>query len=314
MTRSDFEELFDHFTSHNTGKQKKLDISSALTVYYGLSADGYRRLAFLSASHPPKMESTRILRVVQGKEHDGVFWTCFDLLSDNAKDVYYAFCSNLVLSVEGLNSESQALSALKTRYSIWKTMFKAESAPSVPADILRGLYGELYFIKRYLLSKYGEEKTVLGWSGPDRASKDFSMDCDWYEVKTVGVTSPTVTISSIAQLSSDVPGYLAVIKAEQMSGEYSADDSSIIDLIDSIVKQIDDTELESTFIEKISSYGTSVTEAFSKVRFSVHSVKVYGVVPGFPKITTDEVPYTGITNVSYEIAIAALEPFLEEQL
>ena len=95
MTRNEFEDLFEQFSSQLTGKQKKLNIPSVLPVYYGLSLDGYRRLAFLSESRPPKINSTKILRVTQGKENDGAYWTCFDLLSEDAKNVYYSFCSIL---------------------------------------------------------------------------------------------------------------------------------------------------------------------------------------------------------------------------
>lgn len=314
MTRNEFEDLFEQFTSQFIGKQKKLNVSSVLPVYYGLSTDGYRRLAFLSVARPPKIESTKILRVTQGKESDGVYWTCFDLLNDNAKIVYYSFCSNLVLSITNINIESQALSSLKTRFIIWKSLFKSEFPATISLDTLQGLYGELYFIKKYLLNKYECSKIIFGWSGPEAASKDFSMDDIWYEVKTIGSNVPTIKISSITQLTSDKPGYLIVIKTEQMSSEYSAEDSSIVDLIDSIIKELNDEATESVFMSKILSYGQNLMDSFSNIRFNVNSMKIYGVIPGFPRITVDEVPYTGITNVSYEIALAALDPFLEEEL
>ena len=314
MTRNDFEALFEKLESSLTGKQKKINISSVLPVYYGISVDGYRRLAFLSVSRPPKVESTKTLRVTQGKEDDGIYWTCFDLLSDNARTVYYSFCSNLVQSVMNTDSEERALSLLKNRFMIWKALFKSESSSKESIDVLRGLYGELYFLKNYLLVKYDNAKTLLSWSGPDSTSKDFSLTEMWYEVKTIGSNEPTVKISSITQLTSNTNGFLAVIRTEQMSSEYSGNDCCIADLIDSILNILSDEHLESIMLNKVSSYCKNSSDSFSAVRFNVNSVKIYRVEPGFPRITVDEVPYTAITNVSYEIAVAALEPFLEEKL
>lgn len=314
MTRNDFETLFEQLVSHLSGKQKKLNIPSVLPVYYGISAEGYRRLAFLSVSRPPKIESTRILRVTQGKEDDDIYWTCFDLLSDKAKTVYYSFCSNLVQSVINAETEAQGLASLKNRFIIWKALFTSESSTNVSTDILRGLYGELYFLNNYLLNKYESTKTVLSWSGPDSTSKDFSLDEVWYEVKTIGSNESTVKISSITQLTSNAIGFLTVIKAEQMSSEYSGENCCISDLIDSILVKLADEHLESILLNKVSAYCENSYDAFSTVRFNVNSVKIFRVESGFPRITIDEVPYSAITNVSYEIAIAALEHFLEEKL
>lgn len=54
----DFERLYASITSQFAGSQKKIDTEGALTTYYGISSEGYLRLAFRSSSKPPKMDST----------------------------------------------------------------------------------------------------------------------------------------------------------------------------------------------------------------------------------------------------------------
>ena len=78
-----------------------------------------------------------------------------------------------------------------------------------------------------------------------------------------GSNVPTVKISSITQLTSDKPGYLTVIRTEQMSGEYSAEDSSIMYLIESIIKELNDETIENVFMSKISSYGQNLIDSLS---------------------------------------------------
>ena len=86
----DFKHLFDGGES-GLNQQKKIAVDSALGVYFGYSNDGYLRLSFLSKINAPHLESTKDLRIAQGKESAGVFWTCFDLLNQNTREVFYAF-------------------------------------------------------------------------------------------------------------------------------------------------------------------------------------------------------------------------------
>ena len=83
-----FEQVFSSLADELAGNQKRLTVSSALGVYYGLSKDGNLRLAFLSVAPAPKMESTKLLKVTQGAESEKVYWTCFDLLQHDAQKVF----------------------------------------------------------------------------------------------------------------------------------------------------------------------------------------------------------------------------------
>lgn len=101
-------EMFEAI-SNEMGSQKLIDVDAALKVYYGISNEGNPRLSFLSTVSPPKMDSTKLLKVVQGKESERVYWTNFDLLESTAKQVFYSFCSDLVNAVDGINDEKKAL-------------------------------------------------------------------------------------------------------------------------------------------------------------------------------------------------------------
>ena len=41
----------------------------------------------MSSVPTPKLESTKLLKVYQGRESDNVYWTCFDLLKKKEKKV-----------------------------------------------------------------------------------------------------------------------------------------------------------------------------------------------------------------------------------
>ena len=105
----DFEQEYKSFVNEASGNQKRIPVNSALGVYCGLSEEGNFRIAFMSTSSAPKIESTRMLKVTQGKESESVYWTCFDLLQSDARKVFFAFCTNLVDAVTDKYNENQAL-------------------------------------------------------------------------------------------------------------------------------------------------------------------------------------------------------------
>lgn len=310
--RIDFESLYGSLTGQFVGNQKRINISSALAVYYGISGDNYLRLAFRSSVVPPKLESTQLLRVEQGKEGDNIYWTCFDLLSHEARAAFFAFCQNMVEVVVETETEKQALNRLKKRFISWKALFKKKSTKAISVELIQGLFGELYFLNNYMAEKYGITSAVSAWGGPESTSKDFAIGTDWYEIKTIGTSAACVKISSLAQLSSDMPGVLAILRAERMPNEFSNGQSSIAEMISIILEQTDDEAVESMLLSKIALYGISVTDESFAMKFDIKSLKRYSVKNGFPRITISDVPYTEINNVSYEISVAAINQFLED--
>ena len=306
----DFQQYFESFLS-SENEQKKITIDSAIGVYFGVSKDGYMRLSFLSASDAPRLEATKALRVTQGRETEGIYWTCFDLLHTDATAVFYTFCANLVDAISGIHHEYQALLELKKRFIAWKSLFKGISSSPVPKEVIQGLFGELYFLNRYIIGKHGINSAINGWSGPDAKSKDFSIGNEWYEVKTVGANSANVHISSLAQLSSPNDGHLVIIKVEPMSNEFKNGEACIADIFSLILKQITDETLENIFLNKISSYGFELTDSCMTEKFNVKSLARYFVGEAFPRITENDIQQSGICDVSYSLIISALKDYLE---
>ncbi len=308
----DFENNYNDFTNEIAGSQKRLEVNTILGVYYGLSIDGHMRLSFLSSMPAPKLESTKLLQVFQGKESDGVYWTCFDLLNPDAKKVYFAFCNSLIEAVENIYDEAISLSQLKKRYLTWKTMFRKDLSIGLPKEVIQGLFGELWFLKNYLTQKHSVIDCIRAWSGPDLTSKDFSIGESWHEIKTVGVSTKEVMISSINQLASDYEGHLAVIRVEKMSSEFSNGQSSIEELFKAILSMINDEITEGLFLSKISSFGADISDACFSTKFDVKSMELYLVNDRFPRLTLTDIKHKAISDVRYSILINMLNDYKEK--
>lgn len=308
----DFEQLVESLCSEIAGNQKRLSVDSALGVYFGLSPEGMPRLSFMSKDKAPKLESTKTLKISQGAESDGVYWTCFDLMHNETRKVYFTFCTTLIDAVTGILSEKEALQAMKKRYLAWKTMFRREIKTSIPMEVLQGLYGELYFLYHKMIPLYGVERGINAWSGPDNKSKDFAIDSTWYEIKTIGANATDVHISSLAQLSSSYDGHLAIIRVEAMADEFNENEDCIGKLLTSILSVITDEGTESVFLSKLSAFGFDSSDSSFNAKFDVKTLGVYNVNDKFPRLTERDINFPEMTNVQYSLNVSSLKKYMEE--
>ncbi len=313
MTKNNFELMFSNLEKGIYNNQKKAVNDSKVKVYYGITKDGFARLSFLSTLKPPKIDSTKMLRVVQGEEGKGNYWTCFDLLNREFEKIFFMFCNDITSSIQNLENEAKELNTIKERFSIWKIMFKKVRS-SLSSEKEQGLFGELYFLDKYMIPKYGVENSVNSWTGPLSYNKDFSIDNTWYEIKTTSVNSTCVKISSLLQLSSDIPGNLSIIKIEKMSEEYNNGICSISDIFNKILKQINDCELQEKFVSKVLEYGFNPETDFQKNKYTVSNITIYKVDNDFPRLTEKDIKFQEIDNVTYEIIIKTIEKYKVEEL
>lgn len=307
-----FHEIYESLSNQMVGNQKKIAVDSCLEVFFGYSFDGNLRLSFLSKSTPAKIESTKILHVVQGRESTDTYWTSFDLLNSDLHEAYFSFCENMIDSISGIFDEDFALRLLKRRFVTWKTLFQKTPSPEITKEKLLGLFGELVVLKEIIAPEFGINTAVKAWGGPDMQSKDFTVNNTWYEVKTIGATADSIHISSIAQLSSDYIGHLVVVRAESVSSEFKGKCTAIIDLIKELLLAISDERIENLLISKLNGIGVDALGCEFSDRFDVKSITKYTVDEGFPRITTTNVPYSEIIAVQYEISMAAINRFVEE--
>ncbi|MBQ8784513.1 MAG: PD-(D/E)XK motif protein [Alphaproteobacteria bacterium] len=310
MMQNDLEQLYQILTSEIKGTQKKISVESCINVYLGMSSDGFIGISFMSSIPAPKLNSTKLIRIIQGKESDNTYWTSFDLLQDDIKTVFFTFCQDIIKSISNIYDEQIALNTIKKRYVTWKSLFIKANSYQTPREVVQGLYGELYFLKNYMLKKHDIRTSISSWSGPDSTNKDFSLKDKWYEIKTIGSNSQLIHISSLAQLSSSIDGRLVIIKIEDMSDEFKNDDSNISNILTYIISNITDEDLEEQFLNKIASFCLQ-DECINK-NFDVKSMDLYIVDDKFPRLTEQNITYKEISDVKYSILINTLEKYKEQ--
>ena len=310
---SDFESLYAAF-DHEIGVTPKtglrrLQTEAPLGVYYGRNPTGGYRIAFLSECEASEPQSTRAIKVSSVPE-DGSMWLFFDLSEAPVKTVFFALCDDLVRVLEANPhvEEAEAVSILKNRFQTWRSMF-SQSRQAMSEEQLVGLLGELYFLHTFMMPRFGAEKAVSAWGGADGLSKDFSIENLWFEIKTASVSSSSVKINSLAQLSSDVPGELDVVRYEKMSGQYDDPFCTVSKLFRLVMGDITDNDVRAVFLSKIVSCGFDIAGEEASARFRIDSLSRFLVNESFPRIMESDVPHPEIEKVTYTLNLNALAPY-----
>lgn len=306
----DLKSKFDEFEPKSLNEQKLLNVDSCIKVYYGLTIDGHLRLSFTTSLKPLEIESSKEIKVTQGKESDLVYWTCFDLINNEDKDVFYIFCSSLIESVDSIYDENDAINRLRDRFYSWKLLLKNKGKISYEA--YQGLFGELYFLNNFLIPKIGIEDAINCWVGPEGNSKDVSTHDTWYEIKTIGTSTSTIKINSLAQLESDISGHLVTITVEKMSPEFNEGLCNVSKIFNTISDKISSYQLKENFKNKILKYGYNDEEDI-KWKFEVKKIDFFNVSSDFPRLTSKNLKTNAIHNVTYEIIISAIDKYREEK-
>lgn len=293
---------------------KKVDTNNEIKIFFGLSKEGKKRLAFQSSDVIDQIESTKIISVSYYKDSENYYWLSFDLEDNKFANLFYTFCSDMVNSLSDLSDAKKELEYIKNRFYNWKKMFQNVTTKDLSEEKEQGIFGELYFLYKYMIPKYGVDSSVLSWSGPLKFNKDFSINDTWYEVKTSSVSSTNVKITSLSQLDSDNDGFLTIVKVEKMSPEFTGNMSSVYNLIQIIMSQINSIKIQDDFLNKLVEYGLGPDNNFGSRKFDVKNVKLYLVNDSFPRLTKNVITHEEIDNVSYLLNLSGIEKYKAEEL
>lgn len=92
---------------------------------------------------------------------------------------------------------------LLNRFEKWKSLFDKVGLQGLTPEEQRGLFGELFFIRKYIQHRSSAVKIIDSWLGPTRHFRDFQSGSWALEVKTThGNNHQKIQISSERQLDS----------------------------------------------------------------------------------------------------------------
>lgn len=192
----------------------------------------------------------------------------------------------------------------------WHNFFKRKWDSKLTLEEEMGLFGELYYINKWLENFPQEPPLIIkDWKGPLKNRIDFVSKNSGVEIKTVAPRiRDEIKISNEKQLELNPVTdrlFLYVLKVEVNESV----GKSLQNIIEAIEKQLIERapSLAVKFNDLLLEVGV-MSEDYDENYFFVHEELAYNANASFPKLTSENLPI-GITNVSYSIDLSHCNNF-----
>lgn len=230
------------------------------------------------------------------------------VLQDNAsQDVFRALCEDLVETLRPIHPAAEAVEAMLLRLGRWQRLLDKGGRGILGETEIRGLFGELQFLKQELLARFGPDSVGL-WTGPLGTPQDFQFGTHAVEIKSRSASGPpSVTISSTDQLWA--PGaslFLFVYSIGQQPAGTGG--CSLKALVEAVRIQVGSGTWRDRFEEKLLEVGYMDLPEYEVTEYTISEPMSFEVREGFPRIIPPMVP-DGISSVSYRIHLDNCIPY-----
>ncbi len=257
-----------------------------------------------------KLRDIRIEILPDDKHPDKQFLLVL-LLDNQHKDIFSTLSEDLIHQVANVSNETELIRILLIRLEKWRLLFEKLKQQGLSDSAQRGLFGELYFLRKFLQTGIEQEYCINSWKGTEKAVQDFQFS-DWaVEVKTThGKNQQKLHISSERQLDiSLVPKIFLVhysLEVRQNHGE------TLNNLVDDLLNILSDNPAAKNFFHlKLLEAGFFNTHRhlYTATGYSIRQENVYKITEDFPKITESQIP-SGVGDVRYSIVVSANDSWI----
>jgi hypothetical protein len=242
---------------------------------------------------------------------NGNFMLLLILKDDKEWQIFLSLCNDIVASTRELKQHDQATRIILRRLQRWQEFLRRTRSGLLSEKEIKGLIGELLFIKNHLTPAFETGTAIQFWQGPEDAPQDFNVHNCAIEVKCqMGTTTPRVRISSVDQLCPQLPEmflYVVTLGKSEEDVEGAVNLPSLINEIRDKLEADSPSDFE-RFNNLIYQTGYIDLEEYKQFSYIPVSEKMFSVVTGFPRICPEELS-PGIEGLTYDIKLLECEPF-----
>lgn len=307
MRMIEFDEVYHDFFGEMDGQNdayKLAKIEHPLGLMLGMNKDFNPSLLFISNTKPSSIPNSSAIDVYVGLRKDKQYAIIFSLLNDKYIELFSYFCMDMINSSINCKKEDGA-HFLCNRYLLWKKMLERSRSTLLTDNEVKGLIGELYFLKNFLFEKYGVEESIKSWMGPEKTDQDFMYKDTWFEVKAVSPGSTTIRISSVEQLDTNRDGNLVVLYLDKTSISDN-DRLNLNKLVSEIKELILDESLKIRLDVLLMYWGYTYNDEYDNKNYHFISSKMYMVNNTFPCLRQRDLNKS-IGKINYELITSNIE-------
>ena len=196
----------------------------------------------------------------------------------------------------------------------WRRFWSGVAQSLLSREQHLGLFGELWFLARWLLPSVGAECAVGMWRGPVGARNDFEYPGWAIEVKTSGKLDGSHQINGLEQLL-EPPGIELLLFSLLVR-----DEASGVETLPEVIREVrgaltGDHVVLSQFEAMLAAAGFDDAHAaeYDKVKLRIRGQGLYRLAEGFPRLVPTSIPSglpPGVSNVTYELRLDAAGQWL----
>lgn len=232
----------------------------------------------------------------------------------NYSDIFSSLVQDIITNCSKEQTERKMVQSLFNRLQMWKHFLEHYGSEGLNDMQQRGLYGELRFLRDFIIPELGISEAVQSWKGPQKAQHDFQISGVAIEAKTGSEKQPQkVRVSSEQQL--DDHGFHALflfyISLKEVVGS-SETLENIVEEIRALCVEQPDTLNEFNNLMILAGYIDSHREKYSQKGYVNRSSYIFRVEEDFPRITERDLKI-GVGNVEYTIDLSACLPYSVEE-
>lgn len=283
---------------------------SRFDIYAGLDASSFVLLAIGIHTRPPNIGTdSSSLDYFRQQRKDGSWLMVLRLRQNGLETVFGRLCQDLVDAAESVPDEHALVTLFRERLNLWKKLFQHSGSAFLQPHEIKGLIAELLVLQMLLRSGEREaHETVSGWIGPLSADQDFMYSDRAIEVKAVGPTAESISISSLEQLDCPLSMHLVLARLRPATpGEPGAVGlNALAAKVEGMITQ--SPAALSMFKERLLAARYVEHEFYETALFEPMSTAAYSITDTFPRLVRSMVP-CGIINASYSIDIDSIAQF-----
>ena len=225
---------------------------------------------------------------------------------DCLEEAFEAFTVTLVGWIQNVESPMDVVDAIFEVVDKYNQFFADDKVVKLSRKEEQGLFGELLFLKRYLIET-NDENVVLCWTGPSKNKHDFIFQNNvGVEIKTISSqTRKDLTISNENQLDSKERKEL-YLKLYVL--EVNPIGITIDQLIESIDAKISSYTVKRHFMQKLLENRIIINYYQGQYKFAVVGEFTYLIGDDFPKISKHDLN-SSVFEVTYKVNVDEQKPF-----
>lgn len=217
-------------------------------------------------------------------------------------EIFAILCENLIAAASSITDQKRAIRIVLGQLEKWKALFESFNSNGLSVSEQQGLYGELYFLRKFIMRGLPCDIIMPSWVGVDRALRDFQYNGWALEVKTTATNNhQRLSISSERQLDEDLLNnlFLYHLSVESSAGNGESLNQIIVE-VSELLK--DDFITLNLFNQKLMEVGyfKKDKELYDKKHYKKRNENFYKVEGNFPRIKESELR-NGVGDVKYSV-------------